>query len=272
VCDERGREIYPADPLERAQLRKDCLRHATRRIGLIDWEAYESSYFGHMTFSDLSSESGSDGSDDSDCIFLYATSRKEIVARVDPQMTRGRGVTTSKMESDTEIFGDDVQSYTSVYNDQAKVNLFRSKNVISATGQEEDIDMRLCPPGEIVCVLRPRGVREIFHMYGAVLEEFEVRIPFTLFQMDVLRFLNVAPTQIRPNSWAFIRSFEILCEALDMVPSAGAFFHFPEAFLTKTVFASQVGYLISLIKRASYSLFTSSSTTFLLCSPIFLFL
>jgi len=92
-CDERGREIYPADPLERAQLRIDCLRHTMWRNGLIDWEAYDSSYFGHMSFSDLSSESGSDDYDDSDCVFLYATSGKEVVAHVNPQMTRGRGVT-----------------------------------------------------------------------------------------------------------------------------------------------------------------------------------
>jgi len=225
-CDERGREIYPADPLERAQLRRDCLRHATRPNGLIDWEAYDSSYFGHMTFSNLSTESSSDDYDDSDCVFLYATSGKEIVACAEPQMPRRKGVTSSEVESDTEVFGDDVQSYTSVNCNQAKVNLFRSKNAVYATGREEYIDLRSCPPGEIVCILRPKGVREIIHMYGAVLEEFGVQIPFTLFQMDVLRLLNVAPTQIRPNSWAFIRGFEILCEALDMVPSAGAFFHF----------------------------------------------
>jgi len=209
-----------------------------------------------MSFSDLSDDSGSDSSDDSDCIFLYATSGKEIVARADPQMTRGRGVIVSEMETDTEVFGDDVQSYTSIYSDQAKVNLFRSKNVVSATGREEDIDMRSCPPGEIVCILLPRCVREIFHMYGAVLEEFGVRIPFTLFQMDVLRFLNVAPTQIRPNSWVFIRGFEILCEALDMVPSVGAFFHF---YGTKGV---DKGSWVSISAHAGKSLFPSYASNF----------
>ena len=215
--DKRGREIYPADPLERARLQIDCLRHATQPNGLIDWEAYNSSFFGHMTFLDLSSESSSDDSDDSDCVFLYATSGKEIVACAETHMSRRKGVISSEVESDTEVFGDDVQSYTSIYCDQAKVNLFRSKNAVSTTGREEDIDLRQCPPGEIVCILRPKGVRGIFHMYGAMLEEFRVRIPFTLFQMDVLRFLNVAPTQICTNSWAFIRGFDILCEALDIV-------------------------------------------------------
>ena len=63
-------------------------------------------------------------------------------------------------------------------------------------------------------------------MYGAISEEFGVKIPFTRFEMDVLRFLNVAPTQIRTNNWAFTRGFEILCKALELIPSAGAFFHF----------------------------------------------
>ena len=39
-CDERGRELHPVDPLEKAKLQRDCLRHATRRNGIIDWEAY----------------------------------------------------------------------------------------------------------------------------------------------------------------------------------------------------------------------------------------
>lgn len=44
--------------------------------------------------------------------------------------------------------------------------------------------------------------------------------------MDVLKYLNVAPSQIQPNSQAFIRGFEVLCDALDLEPSIGVFFHF----------------------------------------------
>ena len=49
------------------------------------------------------------------------------------------------------------------------MNLFRIKNLVSSTGREEDIDLMPCPPGEIVCVLRPKVVKEIFHMYDAFL-------------------------------------------------------------------------------------------------------
>jgi len=104
----RGREFRPADPLERANLQRDCLRQATRQNDFIDWEAYDSSYFGHMYFSDLSSESDNGDSDDSDCVFLYATSGKEVVDHVSLPMTRGKGVLLLGSESDMENFGDDV--------------------------------------------------------------------------------------------------------------------------------------------------------------------
>jgi len=149
-----------------------------------------------MSVSDLSSESDSGDSNDSDCVFLYSTSGKEVIAHVSPSMVRGKEVLSLGTESDMEIFSDDVQNYHPIYSDQSKVDLFRSKNYVSSTELEEDVDLMPCPPGEIVCVLRPKGLREIFHMYGAVLEEFRVRIRFTRFEMDVLRFLNVAPTQI----------------------------------------------------------------------------
>src|SRR4030066_1823515 len=53
-----------------------------------------------------------------------------------------------------------------------------------------------------------------------------VRLPLTPFEMDVLKFLNVAPSQIRPNNWAFVRAFEICCKALTLEPSVGVFLHF----------------------------------------------
>ncbi|AES76998.2 hypothetical protein MTR_6g090350 [Medicago truncatula] len=143
-----------------------------------------------------------------------------------PKMVCGKEKQLACLEADAECFSDDVQRYDSAYNDQSKVDFFRSKILVSSTMREEDIVLSPCPPGEKVCIIRPKGVREVFHMYGAVLEEFGVKIPFTLFEMDVLRLLNVAPTQIHPNSWAFIRGFEILCDALDMIPSAGVFFCF----------------------------------------------
>ncbi|RHN66705.1 hypothetical protein MtrunA17_Chr3g0094331 [Medicago truncatula] len=183
-----------------------------------------------MIFSDISSESDCSEYDDSDYVLVYSFSGdnfgKENVAIPPSKMVRGKGIQLACPESDTECFSDEVQRYESAYNDQAKVNFFRSKLLVSSTKREEDIVLAPCPASEKVCTMRPKGVKEIFHMYGAVLEEFGVKIPFTLFEMDVLRLLNVAPTQIHPNCWAFIRGFEILCDALDMIPIRRSLFSF----------------------------------------------
>ncbi|QCD78996.1 hypothetical protein DEO72_LG1g2633 [Vigna unguiculata] len=44
--------------------------------------------------------------------------------------------------------------------------------------------------------------------------------------MRVLRLLNVAPTQLHPNSWAYLQAFRLLCMALYLEPSPRAFLYF----------------------------------------------
>ncbi|RDX92406.1 hypothetical protein CR513_25493, partial [Mucuna pruriens] len=38
--------------------------------------------------------------------------------------------------------------------------------------------------------------------------------------------LSIAPTQLHPNSWVFVRAFELLSEDLDREPALGVFFWF----------------------------------------------
>jgi len=61
--------ISPANSSERDQLKRDCLWHATRSNGVIDWEVYDLGLYGENLFSD--SDSGDNSG--SDCVFLYAT-------------------------------------------------------------------------------------------------------------------------------------------------------------------------------------------------------
>jgi len=44
--------------------------------------------------------------------------------------------------------------------------------------------------------------------------------------MGVLRALNVAPTQLHPNSWAYMQAFRVLCQTLYLQPSTRAFLYF----------------------------------------------
>jgi len=65
-----------------------------------------------------------------------------------------------------------------LYRHEAR-GIFRSKLDISCIGWEEDIVLEVCRQGEKVCLQHSQGVR----------------FPFTLFEADVLMYLNMAPSQ-----------------------------------------------------------------------------
>ncbi|KOM43977.1 hypothetical protein LR48_Vigan05g158200 [Vigna angularis] len=44
--------------------------------------------------------------------------------------------------------------------------------------------------------------------------------------MEVLRVLNVAPSQLHPNSWGYMQAFAVLCRAVGIRPTVGLFLHF----------------------------------------------
>ncbi|GAU20583.1 hypothetical protein TSUD_33300 [Trifolium subterraneum] len=78
-----------------------------------------------------------------------------------------------------------------------------------------------CSPGWI-----PRGSSlplRVFSVLGKV-------IRYTTVMDTILRLFNVAPSQFHPNSWAFVKGYELLCYALDLEPSLepslGVFFSF----------------------------------------------
>ncbi|RDX88647.1 hypothetical protein CR513_29739, partial [Mucuna pruriens] len=62
------------------------------------------------------------------------------------------------------------------------------------------------------------GCTSYTYLYDTLLLKLGAWLPFTDFQCLVLRTLNVAPTQLHPNSWAFVWDFEILCEGLGKPP------------------------------------------------------
>jgi len=209
-CDDSGRVISPTNSVERDQLKRDCLRHATRLNGLIDWGAYELGLHGHNLFSDLSSDSdNSDGSgSDSDCVFLYATLEMDpkgeicqVICPYNPSSSNSEGKVfplTYFGDFEIEQFTEEVRREYSLYTDKPDIDFFRSKLDISAPGKEEDVVVLSCDVDERVCDQELVGaLDESFLMYMAVLEEFGVTIPFTAFEMDVLKFMNVASSQLQ---------------------------------------------------------------------------
>ncbi|CAJ2673725.1 unnamed protein product [Trifolium pratense] len=63
-----------------------------------------------------------------------------------------------------------------------------------------------------------------FAMYEFVFKEMGLRLPFSPFAASVLKALQVAPSQLHPNSWSFIMGFEHLCSYRDVRPTLPLFF------------------------------------------------
>lgn len=103
-----------------------------------------------------------------------------------------------KSVGDMETFSDEVLEATSLYTDVGSINFFRSERDVSSTGHEEDVELLPCGEDENMCTQHPEG-GEGYYMYAAVLEEFGVQIPRNAFEMDVLKALNVVPSQIHYN-------------------------------------------------------------------------
>ncbi|MED6179738.1 hypothetical protein PIB30_003537 [Stylosanthes scabra] len=94
-------------------------------------------------------------------------------------------------------------------------------------GSKVTIEFLPCLPTERVCYRGPNG--GWFFMYTCVLAEIGVRFPSTPFECSVLRQINCAPSQIHPNSWAFMRAFQGPMEYLGEAPSLEVFFYLFQA-------------------------------------------
>ena len=91
-------------------------------------------------------------------------------------------------------------------------------------GREQDVYVKVlpCREGEPVCVNNRADPEEpFFFMYATAFKRLKLRLPFRGFERALLNEVNVAPSQLHPNSWAFVQAFGILCNHLGHTPSHG---------------------------------------------------
>ncbi|GAU49404.1 hypothetical protein TSUD_92500 [Trifolium subterraneum] len=61
-------------------------------------------------------------------------------------------------------------------------------------------------------------------MYQIVFEHMGLRLPFSDLEVAIFNHLEVCPSQLHPNSLAFIRAFEIVAAYLELAPTISLFF------------------------------------------------
>ncbi|QHN92126.1 uncharacterized protein [Arachis hypogaea] len=116
---------------------------------------------------------------------------------------------------------DSVKSFESFFNDAKSVELLGS-DVWIREGSDIKIEILSCGKDDRVCEYL--NDESYFYVYSCLLTELGVRFSFSEFQCGVLFWLNCAPSQLHPNSWGFVRAFEVLMAVLQQPPSLRVFF------------------------------------------------
>jgi len=107
-----------------------------------------------------------------------------------------------------------------------------------------------------VCHGQKGATEKFFYMYVCHFSQLHMRLPLDDFTMVVFRALNVAPTQLHPNSWAYMQAFRVLCQSIYLQPSPHAFLYFYDTRpLQRTTW-------LSLVSRPSISRLDAFSQSF----------
>jgi len=99
-------------------------------------------------------------------------------------------------------------------------------SIYSRNATNEIISFRRARDIDNVCHGREGESCEFFYFYECLFIDLHVKFHLDEFQMGILHFLNVAPTQLHPNSWAYMQTFSILCKFLSLSPSPRAFLYY----------------------------------------------
>jgi len=77
-----------------------------------------------------------------------------------------------------------------------------------------------CPPDVPIYADDKGNNDELFcFIYTTLFKKVKLRFPFTRFKRELLTELNIAAAQLHPNSWAFVRAFQIMCAHLGLSAS-----------------------------------------------------
>ncbi|PNX74104.1 hypothetical protein L195_g030016 [Trifolium pratense] len=215
--------------------------HFTRANGTLNIRGIDCFLWGFDVGSSDSSDSDSNSSD-SDCVIIspsYFTGKRKNTCR-------------DLVVADPAPLA--IMDTTSKFTNDAMVSSFRGVIGVSSSGDEKHVIFEPVGEDELVTTVN-FNPPHYFYMYSYLLQNFNLRLPFTKFEALMLRILNVAPNQLHPNSWAFIKAFEVLCSFFGLDPSVGVFFSY---FYIKNLDQNKTVSISNRPGRRLFSIFASN--------------
>ncbi|MCI00895.1 hypothetical protein A2U01_0021919, partial [Trifolium medium] len=185
-----------------SDLERQIRAHFTRADGSLNRRDYYSELWGFPV-----SSSNSEGSGDSDSDSSSGASSDCVI--ISPSSFTGKQGSSSRSLAIVEF---DIMSMevSSKFTSSEIVTCFREAVKLSGSNNEDHIVTEPVRLDEFVTEVKSEEPHH-FYMYTSVLQVLNIWLPLTSFEGTMLRLLNVAPCQLHPNSWAFIKAFEVVC-------------------------------------------------------------
>lgn len=151
--------------------------------------------------------SGCDGGSDFYLLFIFLRNKKIMIA---PSVVskEAKDIRSSCITKDHILF-------------------FRKKNGDVFFSRWKDGHLGGLSPLEKVTMVVPfESPSPYFYFFLPLTRNMRDLFPFSPFPRKVLWILNVAPLKLICNSWDLIRVFKMVCEGMEIPPTAGIFFSF----------------------------------------------
>lgn len=104
-----------------------------------------------------------------------------------------------------------------------------TSNTFRNDDQDAYLDIVPCAPNEPCCFGKPdTDGKNHTYFFENIFSDLKYRLPLSDITCSVLTLLNVAPTQLHCNSWAYVKAFEFLYQTLGIEPTSNRFFYFFE--------------------------------------------
>ncbi|QCD78662.1 hypothetical protein DEO72_LG1g2298 [Vigna unguiculata] len=175
---------------------------------------------------------------------------------IESRRSRGRHVEEESTSSGGWVAAD-VRNQSSLFRWSHLLNSWLNCTPIIAKGVSGGIvSLERVSAIDRVCHGQERATEKFFYMYMCHFSQLHVRLPLDDFTMGVLRALNVAPTQLHLNIWAYMQAFRVLCQSAYLQPSRYAFLYFYDTR------SRQPTTWLSLISRPSISRLVAFSQSF----------
>ena len=164
--------------------------------------------------------------------------------------------TNRKRKSDDNFWvGKDVTKQPSRSVSEAIVAEFRKKYEICAPNFTQCLTITPCSRGETCCTQKTCPESPHFtYIFDTLFSVQRFGLPFSDFTCSILTLLNTTPTQLHPNSWAFMKCFELICDFYGITPTYTIFFYFFEMNTTATTKSNRVS-LVTASGRGIFTLF-----------------